>query len=692
MNDTKTYTYFHRDLSWLMFNKRVLQEAADEEVPLYERIKFMAIYASNLDEFFRVRVASLRSIIDLDKKKVNKEFDGKPKELLKDILKEVGKQLSEFGKIKRELLLPKLREQGIVLYRNEPIRAEHRLFCTHFFKCRILSYLQPILITRNKKKPPFLINNALYLALELQSDSKEGAKPHYAYINIPTDYLPRFIALPKVEGRAYYIALEDIMRENLQSIFPEHKVVGAYSIKLTRNAELNIEDEFSGNLVEKIQRQVEKRNLGHPSRFLYDARMGKEMLHLLQGVLSLKEEDMVAGGFYHNMSDLFALPNPKAPQMENEALTPLLKKGLEDHDSIFTAMDDSEYLLHFPYHSYDYVLRFFNEAAIDPYVKEIRATFYRVASNSFIINALISAAKNGKKVSVFVELKARFDEENNLKWANKMEEAGVTIIYSMPGLKVHAKAAMISRQASGRGMEYYAFLGTGNFNEKTANIYADHGLLTKASHLTRELELVFKHLIQKIKGHSFQHLLVSQFNIIPRFIALIDKEIEEAKAGRESGITVKVNNLEDKAMINKLYEASNAGVPVRLLVRGICCLVPGVKGQSEHITVHRLVDRYLEHARIFLFHHSGEEKLYMGSADWMRRNLHHRIEVVFPIEDGILKEEIKYLLELQLSDNRKGRKINRKGKNERIVGGGEDIRAQVDYYHWMKGQEDHFTV
>ena len=683
---SESFRYFDRDLSWLSFNKRVLEESADRSLPLYERIKFLAIYSSNLDDFFRVRVAALRSIADIDKKKINKELGVDPNKLLKQILEEVNRQLNEFGRINREELMPELNENNIVLYRDEPMHKKHKKVIKQYFRSKVLSYLQPIIVNENNENPPFLRNRALYFIVELNKTGDNNKESVFATLNIPTEHLPRYLELPKMEGVYYYIHLDDIILRNIGFLFPGYEVVSSYSIKLNRDAELYIDDEYSGDLVEKIRKQLNIRNLGMPSRFLYDSTMPQHILDFLIKTYNLQEEDIVPGGKYHNRSDMMSLPNPFAPKLQNKKYRPIEKQALENVVSLFEAIEERDYLLHFPYQSYDYVLRFFNEAAIDPAVKEIKATFYRVASDSFIMNALISAAKNGKKVTVFVELKARFDEENNLRWAKKMEGGGVNIVYSIPGLKVHAKMALVTRKMEDKERGF-AFLGTGNFNEKTASIYADHGLMTCHNGIVSEMNKVFQYLYKRKEVGQLDHLLVSQFNIVDRLTSMIDREVINVKNGGKGHITIKVNNLEEQGMIDKLYEASCIGVKVELIVRGICGIIPGVEGMSEHITVRRIVDRHLEHARIFVFFNRGEVEIYMGSADWMRRNLYKRIEVVFPIYDTTAKEEIMKLISLQLSDNCKARSLDQLQNNVPIVQGEEIVSAQSDFYKWLKERE-----
>lgn len=681
-----TPKYFDRDLSWLSFNKRVLEEAGDQLVPVYGRIKFLAIYSANLDEFFRVRVAALRSIANIGKKKINKELGLNPDQLLKQILSEVNDQLNEFGRIDRGELIPALQENNIIIYGDEPLLKKHRKVLRQYFKSKVLSYLQPVVINEGIKTPPFLNNRALYFIVELTKTGDEKKRPVFSTLNIPTDHLSRYFEFPSIKGIHYYIHLDDIILRNIDFLFPGYEVISCHSVKLNRDADLHIEDEYSGDLVEKIRKQLSSRNLGVPSRFLYDSAMPEHMLDFLIKTYELTQEDIVSGGRYHNRSDMMSFPNPLGSKLEYKKQKPIEKRGLENVVSLFEAVEERDYMLHFPYQSYDYVLRFFNEAAIDPTVKEIKATFYRVASDSFIMNALISATKNGKKVTVFVEVKARFDEVNNLMWAEKMQEEGVSIIYSIPGLKVHAKMALVIRETED-GEKAFAFLGTGNFNEKTASIYADHGLLTCHDGIISEMNKVFKFLYKRKEVGQLDHLLVSQFNIIDRFKEMIDREIAHATNGRKGHIIIKVNNLEEASMIDKLYEASGAGVKVELIIRGICAVIPGVEGMSENITVRRIVDRYLEHARIFMFLNDGKDELYMGSADWMSRNLFKRIEVVFPIYDDEAKLEIKKLISLQLSDNTKARMLDEFHNNTHTEESGELVTSQSDFYKWLKKRE-----
>jgi polyphosphate kinase len=679
------YRYFNRDMSWLSFNRRVLEEADNREVPLFERVKFLAIYSSNLDEFFRVRVAGIRSLIKVDKKKLRKGVGFDPEKLHDQIISTIQNYILDFNRIYQEIL-PSLQENNIVIYRSETeaLPIHHREIYA-YFKSNVLGLLQPVVIT-SKENMPFLINRAIYFVVEL--GIKNDTDKRIAILNIPSDQLPRFFELSQVDGKHYFMFLDDVIKFNIKKIFPAYDVLSCCSIKLNRDAELHIEDEYKGNLVEKIKKNLNQRNIGPPSRFLYDSQMPKDVLTTLRDLIGLEQDDMVSGGKYHNFSDFFTLKNPFAPKLQDPKQPPLPHYKLDKFDSLFEAVSQQDFLLHFPYHTYDYVLRFFNEAALDPFVREIKVTVYRIASNSFIANALISAARNGKLVTVFVEVKARFDEENNLRWASEMQKAGVRIIYSLPGLKVHAKVAIVSRVQFGISRDY-AYLATGNFNEKTAKIYSDHGLFTANQDICCDLQQVFEYLDDLTDKPKLKHLLVSQVNLQDRYIELIDQEIEHAKAGKEAHLIIKLNHIEDKVMIDKLYQASQAGVKVQMIVRGICCLVPRSRSFSQNITVTRIVDMFLEHSRIFYAANDGKPELYMASADWMNRNLYARIEVGFPIYSPQIRNEVMKFLEFQLRDNTKARFINIKGENvKRSSPTKRKFRAQVDIYNWLKEEQE----
>ena len=539
------------------------------------------------------------------------------------------------------------------------------------------------LSVRTAKAHLSLENGALYFIVELRR-TEDSEKPLYAVLNIPTHKIPRFLSLPEVRSKHYVMYLDDVVRMNLHYVYPGFQVMGCYAIKMNRDADIEIEDEYTGDLVDKIRKQIDKRKVGVPTRFLYDESMPQDTLDFIAARYQLNEEDMAKGGRYHNLNDFFQFPNPMAPRLEEPVMPPITNPSLDKEVSILDAIDKSDQLLHFPYESYDYVIRFFNEAAVDPDVQEIKVTLYRVASDSLIANALINAARNGKKVTVFVEVKARFDEANNLKWAEKMQVAGVKLIYSLPGLKVHAKVALVLR-ARGDSREAFAYLGTGNFHEVTARIYCDFGLFTKSPELTKELGDVFNLLETPKENTTFRHLLVAQYNMQSKFLDLIDREIANKQQGLPASIIIKLNNIEDQIMIDKLYEASQVGVKITLLVRGICCLVPQ-ETFSSNIKVIRLVDGFLEHARVFWFHNNGAEDLYLASADWMNRNLYRRIEVGFPIYDNQIKQEILKVIRLQDMDNVKAYQLD---ANQNHVPNNQTkrkTRAQTDTYQWLKKQ------
>lgn len=655
---------FDRDLSWLSFNYRVLMEAMDTTVPLLERLRFIAIYSSNLDEFFRVRVASIRNIKEIDKKKINKRIDFDPNVLLEDIHTEVNSQLNEYGSALKNIIEEFKERDHVICMNSDEIPDALKPDLLHYFKTKVSAFLRPIDIENDE--PLFLDNQAVYLAVHL----KNG---HMVIVNIPTQHLSRFSS-HTLENKTYYIFLDDIIRLHFDILFPNNEVVSAHAIKLNKDSDLQIDDEYEGNLVKKIEKQIQKRNLGTPSRFLFDSDMSKKLISKLTEKLELSPDDMIPGGRYHNLNDFFQI-NIKDKDFTYESNPHIAVPELESSRSILESIEQKDRLLHFPYQPYDYVLQFFNEAAIDPEVEEINVTFYRMAKNSIIAEALISAAKNGKKVAVFMEVKARFDEENNLVWARKMRAAGIKIIYSLPGLKVHAKVALVKKKRI-----MYGFFGTGNLNEKTSEIYCDHGLLSTNAEMTKELSEVFQHLLTKYTPPPFEHLIVSQFGAIEAFTEKIDREIEHAEAGREARIIIKLNNLQEQSLIKKLNEAAKKGVDVKLIVRSICCLVP-----KKNLQVKRIVDRYLEHARVFYFHNDGGQEMYLGSSDWMNRNLHRRIEVCFPIVEDHMKQEILTILKFQWKDDIKGVWLSSKLKNDRPKSD-KNVRAQVDTYHYLKTQ------
>ena len=686
----QVYKYKNRDLSWLSFNYRVLQEAKDPNVPLYERIKFLAIYSSNLDEFFRVRVAGLKSLQTINKK-TQKALSFDPNTILKKIFKLVNKQQNEFGEIFRTQILPELKENKIFLIDETEATDYQKEFISEYFNESVIPQVQPILLIK-KKIIPFLRNRRPYLAVKLKpknnkpiSTVKKRVQHKYAIVEIPSNHLPRFISLPSNDSNKYVMFLDDIIRLHLSTIFLGYDIVSSYSIKLTRDAELYIEDEFDGNLLENIKKSLGKRSTGKPSRFLYDETIPSSFLKMLKESFLVDSNDLALGSKYHNFNDFFTFPNPNRDDLYNKPLPPLQQNELDSFPNLFEAMSKKDFVLNFPYQTYDYVLGFFKLASSDPAVTSIYLTQYRVAKYSRIIKYLERAVKNKKKVMVFVELKARFDEESNILWAEEMKQRGINVLYSFPGLKVHSKLALVIRKEN-KQEKSYCYLGTGNFHEQTAQLYCDLGLFTTDTRITKEVKLVFDFLEGQIVNPKFKHLLVAQFNMRNTFGKLIDKEIEVAKNGKKAEIILKMNSLEDRKMINKLYQASNAGVKIKIIVRGICCLVPGISRQSENISVISIVDRYLEHSRIFIFYNEGYKKVYAGSADWMRRNLSKRIEVIFPIYNEKVKKEILDIIDIQLKDNVKSRHIDRYDKNNyrKSKNQKETIKSQLETYNYLK--------
>lgn len=681
--------YFNRELSWLSFNHRVLQEAQDPTVPLYERLRFLGICSSNLDEYFRVRVSAIRTLQTL-KKKTQQKLDFDPTKLLKKIFPAVDKLQDEMGKTFKKQLIPELKTHNVFLIDEKELRDEHVVFINEYFNELVLPYVNPMILVK-KRISTFLQNNVLYLAIQLLprkkkklQDGKKRTRFKYAIVEIPTKYLPRLIELPRTDDKTYIMFLDDIVRYCLPQIFRGYEVVASYSVKLTRDAELYIEDEFTGSILDKIKKGLKKRSTGIPCRFLYDPAMPKELIKFLKASLFLSKQDLMPGGKYHNFRDFRSFPNPGLPGLEYEPFKALRQSEYESYKNRFEAWGKKDFLFQFPYQTYDYIMNALETAASDANVESIKITQYRVARNSQIVKSLIRGVNKGKSVTAFVEIKARFDEEVNIQSAEEMQRAGVKVLYSLPGLKVHCKMALIYRMESGE-VKKYAYLSTGNFNEVTAKLYSDMGLFTSDERLTSEMERVFDFLEGKITNPVFEHLLVANLNMRKELVTLIDNEITNAKAGREASILLKVNNLEDPKLINKLYDASQAGVKISLIVRSACCLIPGVKKLSKNINAISIVDRFLEHERIFIFYNGGKEKIYLSSADLMRRNLSNRIEVAFPIYDENLKQEIKAIINLQLSDNTKARILDEKQINEyKKDESGRKVRAQFEIYEYLK--------
>lgn len=666
--------FINRDLSWLSFNERVLLEAADKNVPLLERIKFLSIYSSNLDEFYRVRMPVIQALKKLNKKgKIDLDLQ---EGLLSTVYATINKQLELFGTILKEDLLPQLKSNGINFIYNKPLPSSITEELSNYFLSQMLSYIQMVDVSA-PNCTFFPENNYLYFLVKTKCNGIDN----YTIINIPSNQIPRFYTT-NLANENYVIFIDDIISANLPLLFRGQEVISCHSFKITRDAEIDLKDEYGSDMADLIEKQLLKRDLGLATRLLHSPEMDEEMLNLLIEKLDIRNASVVAGGKYHNLKDLADFPVKNA-NLSNSKWPKINYPPFRTDLSLIDLIIEGDLLLNPPYQSYDSVLRFFNEGATAPYVTEIYTTLYRVANDSKIVNALITAAKNGKKVTVLVELKARFDEANNIKWAKKMKAAGVNIIYSITALKVHAKVALIKRTKALKDYSV-ALFATGNFNEVTANFYTDHILMTANAEMLKELELLFIFLAKKEKPTAplpidFKQLLVAQFNLQSSFLSLIEQEIENAKQGKKAAITIKLNNLEEEVMINKLYDAAIAGVEIKLIIRGICRLIP-----QQNITIRRIVDRYLEHGRIFLFHNNGEEKMYLGSADWMNRNIYRRIEVCFPILNIEIKEQLKQLLTIQLTDNTKAVLLDESLKNTPITNSTENVQSQYEIYKYLQ--------
>ncbi len=656
-----------RDISWLSFNHRVLQEAADHRVPLYERIKFLAIYSSNLDEFFRVRVAALRSFYQL-RKETRLQIPDRPRRTLKRVLAVVSRQQEELGRIFREEILPELSEAGIKLLNPSELVQSFGAEAETWFDQHLRHRVQ---IERYSpgQKAPFLRDSGIYFAFRL-------GKEDLGLVNLPTEILPRFIELGEKDGLHPIAWVDDILRLNLPRLAGPDYGGEAWAIKLSRDAELYIDDEFNGDLVNKIRQGLVEREVGMPTRFLYDKSLPGALRNELASLLQLHLEDMVVGGIYHNFHDLISFPDPVCePSWRYRPFPPQNRPFLDEAVSMFDAITERDRVLHFPYQRFDYIVRMLEEAAVDPFVQSIRITLYRMSNESSVARALIKAARNGKQVTAFLEIKARFDEESNLQWGAALEQAGAQVLYSYPGIKVHTKLFVISRR-EGDAIRNYAYLGTGNFNEKTATMYADHALLTCDPRLADEALQIFEILERRRIITNTKHLLVAPFSLRNGFEDLIRDEIALARAGKPAYIIAKMNSLEDPDMIAELAEAARSGVSVQLVVRGICCLNTSNPEFGGRLRVISIVDRFLEHSRLYVFGSGGKEKLFVASADWMTRNMDRRIEMAVPIYDKRVYSELRQLLDLQLADNVKARVLDGRQRNAYVEHKEPKVRAQ----------------
>lgn len=676
----KTVPLIHRDLSWLAFNRRVLEEAADPSVPLYERIRFLAIVSSNIDEFYRVRVASLRAMKSL-KRKARQGLEADPSRVLERIMKVVDAQQEEFGEIFRQITRKELRRRGVFLVRNDQLDAKQEEAAREYFRTTLAPLLRPVRLG-DGDAPPFLENRRMALVLSgpVSKKKDDGEQKRYL-VEIPSPPLPRFLSLPSRDRGHYVIFLDDVIRLCAGELLPGVMVEDTYAVKLTRDAELALDDEGTGDLVEKIREALARRGRNPPCRFLYDGRAPAALIGGLRDAFQLRKGDLMPGGRYHNLHDLFTFPNPFGADLLFQPLPPV-DAGLPDGgEAFFAAIRERDRLLCHPYHVYDSVVNFLRGAADDPHTESVAITLYRVANPSLVVEQLARAARNGKSVTAFFEIKARFDEESNLANAEALRAAGGRVLYSLPNVKVHAKLCLVRRREGGT-LRGYAYCATGNFNERTAALYTDYGLFTADPAITAEVEAVFGTLAGERRDPGCSALLVSPWTMRAGFLELLDTEVRNARAGREAFLRAKLNSLEDEEMIAALYRAARKGVRIELVVRGICRLVPGAAGDIRVVSI---IDRFLEHGRIFWFHHGGEERMYISSADWMRRNLSRRIETAVPVRDPDAKRTLQQILMLQLRDTVKAREV-RRGGDRRPDPGDAPVRSQLEIHALLAGR------
>lgn len=676
-----------RDISWLSFNARVLQEAKDKRNPVLERVKFLGIYSKNLGEFFHIRLPYHLNLIRVNKS-TRKKLDYSPKRLVKKIISIVNQQQIQFTKIFNNEIKPELAANGIQIKTLDTLSTNQLTFIHEYFTDTVRLNVEPLLM-RGKSVSPFLKDASLYLGILLidKNKCKNEINNEYGIVRIPSDVLPRFVELPSEEGKHDIIMLDDILRYGLPIIFPGFNILGSHSFKMTRDAELYIQKNVAGNLKDAIKKSLHKRQVGIPARFVYDRDMPQDLLSFLTNSFELNKYDKIKEGPYQNYHDLLSFPCFGRLDLLNTPFESIKYEPIEVAENPFEAIRAKDHFIHPPYHAFESVIRFFEVGARDEFVEEIYLTQYRIGDNSRILNALIYAAQKGKKVTVFLEVQARFDEKSNLEWGEKLEKAGITVLYSIPGVKVHCKIGLIKRIENNK-VQKYSILSTGNFHESNSRIYSDMCLFTSNNQICQEVDDIFKYLVHKPDNvPSFTHLLVGKSNLRNDLANLIDTEIENAKNGIKAHIILKVNSLEDPLIIGKLYEASMANVKIELIVRGICSLVPDIPQISENIKVVSILDRYLEHARVYYFYANGAQKLYLSSADLMTRNLSRRIEAAFPILSEVIKEKIIHILDLQLKDNVKSRIINAAQKNTYLEDGQLLIQSQHSIYEFLKQAE-----
>jgi polyphosphate kinase len=682
MNE-KDLSLYNRDISWLKFNARVLQEAEDPDVPLIERIRFLGIHSNNMDEFFRVRYSFVRRLQLSTVKNHEDNLEGhSPGKLLKQLSKLVNEQQQLSQKI-YEHLREELAKESIEIISEQELTQKQAQFVRDVYRNQVSPALTNLMLSQAPEFP-YLRDKGIYLAVRLM----KGDSEQFSIIEVPSGAMNRFIALPKY-GKQYIMYLDDVLRYNLSSIFHifNYDSIEAHTVKITRDAELTLDDDVSKSFMEKVQKGLLERREGDPVRFVYDRNISEVTLNLLVDGLGISEFDgLIAGGRYHNKKDLVRFPNVGGPSLEHKKLPIIPHPALDEDRSIISVLKKQDVLLFTPYHDFGKVIRLLREAAIDPKVRVLKVTLYRLASQSRIISALVNAAKNGKDVTVFIELQARFDEANNIKWTNMLRAEGIKVVSGVPGLKVHSKLTLIRRDEGKEKLVDYCVVGTGNYHEGTAKIYTDYHLLTSKKQITKEVRKVFTFIESPYKQYNYKHLLVSPNSTREGIFALIDREIAHARAGREAKFWVKINSVSDHEMIAKLYEASASGVSIRMIVRGINCIDFSNKALSGTIEAISIVDRFLEHTRAFCFHNNGQSEYYISSADWMTRNLNRRVEVTVPIYDDKIKRQLRDHFEILWKDNTKSRIFDANQSNAYRKLNGPKIRAQLEMHAYVKKQ------
>ncbi|CAH6855006.1 polyphosphate kinase [Vibrio chagasii] len=676
--------YVAKELSWLSFNERVLQEAADKSVPLIERVRFLGIYSKNLDEFYKVRFSDVKRKILLRDPKSNSDTS---KTLLTQMQQKANELDICFHSLYKELLL-ELARNRIFLVNEQQINTEQSDWLKKYFRKKILPHLTPLLLNEDSQLLNILKDEQSYLAIDIEHNGSS----QYALLEIPSDALPRFVKLPTPSDsqRTTLILLDNIVRfclDDLLKGFFEYDSLRCFAIKMTRDADYDLQEDSNCSLLESMSIGIEQRLTALPIRLIYESEMPQEMLNFLRTKLKLSDYDSVlSGGRYQNFKHFCDFPTLNQDDLVNAPLSPIKCASFAHYSNYFEAIKARDILLHYPYHTFDHITELVRQASFDPKVTVIKINVYRVAEGSKLLNSIIDAAHNGKKVTVVVELQARFDEQANIQWAKRLQEAGVKVIYGIPSLKIHSKLLLIKRK-NGKAMESYVHIGTGNFHEITARVYTDLSLLTANPELTHEVRQVFKYIENPYQKTQFKQLIVSPKNTRKRLYQLIDKEIQNASEGKPASITLKLNNLVDREIIKKLYLASQANVKVRMIIRGMCSLVPGIPNVSDNIEIISVVDRFLEHPRVMIFHNAGKPKVYISSADWMTRNFDHRIEVATPILDSKIKQTIIDITEFHFDDKHKARMIDHTMTNQYKPSTTTQLThstSQLATYHYIK--------